>query len=100
MATRPPKPRTVKPAAGTCTLTLTINDTPYAVIPLRPDPGIARRALRLRKEDGTTYDLALTEHGPQCSCPDFLFHRDGKDRAGCKHLKACRAWGLLTEGRA
>jgi hypothetical protein len=56
---------------------------------------VAAAAFRLRKPDGAAYDVALTEHGPNCSCPDFTFSREGKDPAGCKHLKALRAWGLL-----
>jgi hypothetical protein len=95
MTTLARKPRTVKPVAGSCRLTLSINGTDYAVIPLRPDPEVAGRAVRLRKPDGTSYDAALTEHGHTCSCPDFIFNRDGEDPKGCKHLAALRACHLL-----
>jgi len=95
MSTMTRKRRTVKPVAGRCTLTLAINGTAYAVIPLHPHPEVAGTALRLRKEDGTTYDIAVTEHGHECSCPDFVFNRDGKDAKGCKHLAALRACRLL-----
>jgi hypothetical protein len=30
-----------------------------------------------------------------CDCPDFIFHRDGVDPDGCKHIKALVAYGLL-----
>ena len=53
----------------------------------------ALRAFRLRKEDGTVYHIAVTEHGPTCDCPDWTFHRDGIDPAGCKHIKALNAVG-------
>ncbi len=95
MVTATRKPRRVKPAAGTTTLTLGINGTTYQVLRLHPHPEVSAVAFRLRKPDGTAYDVALTTHGQECTCPDFVFSRDGKDPAGCKHLKAMRAWGLL-----
>jgi len=95
MATLTYKRRNVKPASGTTTMTLGINGTSYQVVRLWPDPELATIAYRLRKPDGAVYDVALTAHGALCSCPDFVFHRDGKDPAGCKHVKAMRAWGLL-----
>jgi hypothetical protein len=95
MATVARKPRTVKPVTGTCRLTLSINGTDYAVIPLRPHPEVAGKAVRLRKPDGTAYDVAVTEHGAECSCPDWIYNRDGKDPKGCKHVAACRACRLL-----
>lgn len=76
-------------------LVLTIRETAYAVRPLRPDPALAARAYRLRKGDGTLYDVAQTRHGPACDCPDFVYRRDGLDPAGCKHVKALVAFGLI-----
>jgi hypothetical protein len=94
-APRPPvKPRKpARPAHGTCRLTLTINGTHYSV---RPNVGAACVAFRLKKADGTVYDVARTLHGLTCDCPDFLMRRDGIDPAGCKHIKAMVACGLLT----
>jgi hypothetical protein len=94
-ASRPPvKPRKrARPTHGTCRLTMTINGTHYGV---RPNAGGACAAFRLKKGDGTMYDVARTEHGPTCDCPDFIFHRDGLDEAGCKHIKAMVACGLLA----
>jgi hypothetical protein len=76
-------------------LVLTINGTNYSVRPVLADSSIALKAFRLRKEDGTIYDVALTAHGLECDCPNFLFRRDGLDPSGCKHVKALVACGLL-----
>jgi hypothetical protein len=90
-AVKPRKP--VRPTHGTCRLTITINGTHYSV---RPNVGAACVAFRLRKPDGTVYDVARTEHGLTCDCPDFIFNREGRDPAGCKHTKAMVACGLLA----
>jgi hypothetical protein len=97
MSTLTAKPRNVKPASGTCKLVLVINEVPYAVTALCPDGELASRAYALHKPDGKAYYVAETEHGATCDCPDWVFHRDGKDPRGCKHILACRAWGLLPE---
>jgi hypothetical protein len=99
MATLQASAPCVKPApAGTCRLTLTIRGADYSVRGLVPDPlaGVGR-AYRLRKlADGSLYDVAETEHGPVCDCPDFAFRRDGLDPQGCKHVRALVALGLLA----
>ncbi len=77
-------------------LVLSIDRTDYVVTPLACGPGVdARRAYRLIKGDGSAYDLAETEHGPQCDCPDYIFRRDGFDPDGCKHVKALVRLGLI-----
>lgn len=83
------------PASG---LFLKINETFYRVRPLREGPGEATRAFRLNKPDGTLYDVAQTDFGPTCDCPDFIFRRDGLDPSGCKHVKALVAEGLIVGG--
>lgn len=88
--------KAVRPAHGLCRLTLTINGTPYAVRPIAADPRAVIKAFRLRKADGAAYDVAQTVHGPECDCPDFVFHRDGIDHDGCKHVKAMIAVGLIA----
>jgi hypothetical protein len=88
--------RHVRPAHGVARLTLFINSTPYNVRPIACDPAAALKAIRLRKADGTTYHIALTEDGPICDCPDFIFARDGIDPAGCKHVRALTVTGLLA----
>jgi hypothetical protein len=95
-APRRPVNRNVRPAHGVCRLTITINGTNYGLRRIPADPSIALRAWRLRKADGTTYNIAVTPHGPECDCPDFAFHRDGIDPDGCKHINALNAVGLLA----
>jgi hypothetical protein len=98
---QPPTRKTARPTHGTCRLTLTINGTAYAVRPIATDSFAAIKAFRLRKSDGTAYDVAQTVHGFECDCPDWTFHRDGIDPDGCKHVKALVACGLLhSEGGA
>jgi hypothetical protein len=80
---------------GVCRLTLTINSVAYAVIPNRGASELATKAFRLKKGDGTIYDVAATARGVSCDCRDYLFNRDGKDVNGCKHVKAMKACGLL-----
>ena len=84
-----------KPAHGTCRLTLTINGTTYNVRPIAVDRDAALKAYRLKKNDGTHYNVAQTTHGLTCDCPDFVLSRDGIDPDGCKHIKAMVACGLF-----
>lgn len=76
-------------------LDLTIGRTTYAIERLPVAPAVGARAYRLIKGDGTLYDVAQTEYGPQCDCPDYIFRRDGLDPAGCKHIKALVGSGLI-----
>src|SRR5687768_13263759 len=70
-------PRVVRPAHGTARLTLAINGQSYGVRPIAAEAFSAHgRAYRLRKADGTVYDVAETPHGSVCDCGDFIFHRD------------------------
>jgi hypothetical protein len=90
-----PRRRIVGPARAVCRLTMAINGVDYRV---EPSPAVAQvvaKVYRLSKPDGTAYDVALTCHGLICDCPDFIFHRDGIDPDGCKHIKAMVAYGLL-----
>lgn len=70
-------------------------ETDYTVALLEPHPAVASLAWRLMKDGGTFHDVRLSDDGASCSCEDFLFCREGKDRAGCKHVAALRAVGLL-----
>jgi hypothetical protein len=90
-----PRRRIVGPARAACRLTMEINGVDYRVEPGSAETYAASKAYRLRKLDGTAYDVALTTHGLTCDCPDFIFHRDGLDPDGCKHIKAMVAYGLL-----
>jgi hypothetical protein len=90
-----PRRRIIGPARAVCRLTMEINGTDYRVEPSPAGSDAATKGYRLRKRDGTAYDVARTEFGLICDCPDFIFHRDGLDPAGCKHIKAMVAYGLL-----
>jgi predicted nucleic acid-binding Zn finger protein len=49
----------------------------------------------LVKPGGEFYEVILRDHGAECSCPDFIFARENRDRKGCKHIAGLRAVGLL-----
>jgi hypothetical protein len=83
------------PTHGMARLSLFINGTAYHVRPLSTDALTAIKAFRLRKFDGTEYDIAQTVHGITCDCPAFTFKREGIDPEGCKHIKALVACGLI-----
>ena len=84
------------PKTGAARLSLFIGGVAYHLRPLTPDPPAAAHAFRLRKFDGTEYDVAQTAEGLVCDCPDFTFHREGNDPQGCKHIRALVECGLLT----
>jgi hypothetical protein len=83
-----------KPATGVCSLHLSINGVKYRVKPLPAEFG-GIKAFRLTKPDGASHDVSRMIYGPECTCGDFVFRRDGIDPAGCKHIRAARACGLL-----
>ncbi len=90
-----PRRTMIRPARAVCRLTIVINDMDYVVKPNSRQATAAIKAYRLSKADGTDYDVALTDHGLTCDCPDFIFRRDGIDPEGCKHIKAMVTYGLL-----
>jgi hypothetical protein len=73
-------------------LTLHIRDTEYGIIPLRPDPGVAFKAYRLRKHggDAASYDVRLDSHGAHCECLGFL-----RWRKPCKHIRTLQNAGMI-----
>src|SRR5437660_512853 len=83
-----PRRRIIGPARAICRLTMEINGVDYRVEPTRARALAVAKSYRLSKPDGTAYDVALTDFGLTCDCPDFIFHRDGLDPDGCKHIKA------------
>jgi hypothetical protein len=89
-----------KPHFEGARLSLFINGTAYDLQPIAADESAALRAFRLRKFDGTEYDIAQTAEGTSCDCPDFTFHREGIDPGGCKHIKAIVACGLIDGPKA
>jgi hypothetical protein len=81
-------------APDTCRLTCTIRGVSYSVRPVRPESPDVARAWRLRKADGTCYDVADSADGQVCDCADHTFRHEGIGTA-CKHVRALRALGLL-----
>ena len=62
----------------------------------RPTPCETGRAWRLRNRgNGRTYDVAESDHGPECDCGDAIYRRDGTG-ASCKHIRALSALGLIA----
>ncbi|MBX6312580.1 MAG: hypothetical protein IRY99_06625 [Isosphaeraceae bacterium] len=92
--TTAPRPKPAPPQRS-IRLMLMIQETQYTVRRVACDPLIGARAFRLLKEDGTLYDVIQTPFGPECDCPDFVFRRLGIDPAGCKHVQALVALGLI-----
>ena len=58
---------------------MAINGVDYRVEPNAAEAYAVMKAYRLSKADGTAYDVAWTDHGLTCDCPDFIFRRDGLD---------------------
>ena len=100
MTTRMPtlKPLKRKPVPpDVCRLSLAIRGEVYGVRCLQPDPAAGlSRLVRLRREGSEAHYVARAEDGSvACDCGDFEFRRAGIDPAGCKHIRACRAAGLI-----
>lgn len=92
------------PVTGRCQLTLTVIVTnargldvakEYDLTFLDPHPCVASRAWRLTTAAGDTYDVWLTRHGAECTCPDFIWCRQNAPKP-CKHCCALQAKGLLS----
>lgn len=75
------------------TRTVEVKGLGYQVEPLRSEDG---PAYRLTSPKGKVYDVEDTCHGATCDCPDFVCRRAGLDAAGCKHVKALKAAGLIA----
>jgi hypothetical protein len=86
------RPRRSRPPA-TFTITFTLGEDAYHVVPLDPDPGVAVVAFRFMKQTGgrEVYDVRLDPAGyAECDCP-------GHQRWGtaCKHLRTLLAAKML-----
>ncbi len=66
----------------------------YRVIRLNPHPAVAFEGIRLRKADGSSFDVHRDAYGISCECQDFQARRS---RVGqkCKHILALVAVGLM-----
>jgi hypothetical protein len=87
------------PVKGTSALVLFIDRDDgkgrkaYYVRRLWDHPAVPGPCWRLTLTDGSAYEAAMTEHGPECNCADANY----RDRE-CKHAKALAAHGLLRRG--
>jgi hypothetical protein len=75
-------------------LSIQICETWYRVARLRVQDPDVTKALRLRKPDGTTYDVHVDQHGAHCTCGDGTFRCEGTAES-CKHVRSLKAWGIL-----
>jgi hypothetical protein len=84
-------PKKTPPVVKFFRITFSYAGDTYAVIPLQPDPAVARKGFRLRKESGDrqVYDVRVSEGGPECDCKGFLF------RHRCKHIGMLQAARML-----
>src|SRR5262245_59594783 len=85
-----------KEQTGLLELTLDRKDTAYAVHRLFTDGKVAGFRVHAwdpeeYKKDPRMYDINVTVDPWHCSCPDYLFRREYKQREGCKHCRSLRA---------
>jgi hypothetical protein len=53
------------------------------------------KCFRKQGGDRAVYDVAVTEHGPQCDCPGFT-HWQPKRGTLCKHVRTLKAAGMIA----
>jgi hypothetical protein len=84
-------PKKTPPVVKLFRITFSYGSDTYAIIPLDPDPQVARKAFRLKKETGDrqVYDVRVSERGAECDCPGFLY------RHRCKHTRMLQAARML-----
>jgi hypothetical protein len=85
-----------RPPRNTFMIRFVIEGAWYSVVPLKPDPAVARKAFRMRKlgpkgERTAEYDVAISAEGfPSCECKGFLrWHKP------CRHLRTLAAAGMI-----
>ena len=83
-----------KPASR-CSLTLRIGETAYNVRPVATVETVEVKAFHLTREGSPPYRVSQTDRGFRCSCPDAQYRHGDPDDAGCKHVRAMRAVGLV-----
>lgn len=67
----------------------------YYLTRIQTDREVAQTAWRLMKEDGECYDVAMTEFGIECSCPDAHWRKRAEKGELCKHAASLVAVSLL-----
>ena len=88
------KPRL--PAKNHFRIRFLVEGTWYAVLPLKPDPGVARKAYRMSKLDArgrvtAEYDVSISAEGhPACECRGWL-----RWQKPCRHLHTLAAAGMI-----
>ncbi len=74
-------------------------ETDYILTYLHPAEEFAP-AWRLTKlmngKPSESYDIAVTQHGPTCTCADYNFCRQNEPKL-CKHVESLRSRGLLRK---
>ena len=78
-----------------CRLTVPIRGVCSSARPIRCEAPDVTRAWRLRRADGTASAVAGTSDGATCDWGDFVWRHEGRDGTGCKHIRVCRALGLI-----
>src|SRR5437763_16167100 len=85
-----------RPPRNTFRIRFLVEGIWYAVVPLRPDPAVARKAYRMAKlgpngESTAEYDVSVSAEGhPSCECKGFLrWHKP------CRHLRTLAAAGMI-----
>jgi hypothetical protein len=85
-----------RPPRNTFRIRFSIEGAWYSVLPLRPDPAVARKAYRMAKlgpkgETTAEYDVSISAEGhPACECKGFLrWHKP------CRHLRTLAAAGMI-----
>lgn len=98
--------RVVGTPHGSARCTLTINGTAYVFrgVPCDREGALTCfsiwRASPPGKPPHDTYIVSLHQYGSECTCPDFTFHREGRDAEGCKHVRSLVALGFLPRAQA
>jgi hypothetical protein len=85
-----------RPPRNTFRIRFLIEGSWYAVVPLRPDPAVARKAYRMAKlgakgETTAEYDVSVSAEGhPACECKGWL-----RWQKPCRHLRTLAAAGMI-----
>jgi hypothetical protein len=85
-----------RPPRNTFRIRFLIEGAWYSVVPLKPDPAVARKAYRMAKlgpkgERDAGYDVSISAEGhPNCECRGWL-----RWNKPCRHLRTLAAAGML-----
>ena len=91
-----PVKRRRPPRKGFFRIRFLIEGAWYSVVPLEPDPAVARKAYRMAKlgpkgERTAEYDVSISADGhPNCECRGWL-----RWNKPCRHLRTLAAAGMI-----